>query len=234
MTISPLPEQECGLTVTVKRPYPVMLPLVKNQSVGGQSSQWGSLPPPSHSPTSIKGNGVDGETGEGNKVMRVHQEKISVGGSGVGECVVALPLDEASKKAPAHVLVALRTSILASIANRLSNQMLSGWDKRVRKQTCCTLLSTTSLWSEKGCLCGVQQGTSFTVRQTRLRGCLHTFPLVIGKNTRVHNHSCISKASFPSFPMDFFFFFFFFFIFKSKACIQQKPKALAFLGILLQ
>jgi hypothetical protein len=30
----------------------------------------------------------------------------------------ALPLDEASKKAPAQVLVALRTSILASIANR--------------------------------------------------------------------------------------------------------------------
>lgn len=65
----------------------------------------------------------------------------------------ALPLDEASKKAPAHVLVALRTSILASIANRLSNQMFSGWDKRVRKQTCCMLLSTTSLWSEKaGCV----------------------------------------------------------------------------------
>lgn len=65
----------------------------------------------------------------------------------------ALPLDEASKKAPAQVLVALRTSILASIANRLSNQMLSGWDKRVRKQTCCTLLSTVSLWSEKaGCV----------------------------------------------------------------------------------
>lgn len=65
----------------------------------------------------------------------------------------ALPLDEASKKAPAQVLAALRTSILASIANRLSNQMLSGWDKRVRKQTCCTLLSTASLWSEKaGCV----------------------------------------------------------------------------------
>ena len=65
----------------------------------------------------------------------------------------ALPLDEASKKAPAQVVVALRTSILASIANRLSNQMLSGWDKRVRKQTCCTLLSTTSLWAEKaGCV----------------------------------------------------------------------------------
>lgn len=86
----------------------------------------------------------------------------------------ALPLDEASKKAPAQVLVALRTSILASIANRLSNQMLSGWDKRVRKQTCCTLLSTVLMWSEKAgfeCLAG----------QTRLRSCLNPFPLVIGK-----------------------------------------------------
>lgn len=36
----------CGPTVTVKRPYPVKFPLVKNQSVSGQSSQWGCLPPP--------------------------------------------------------------------------------------------------------------------------------------------------------------------------------------------
>lgn len=37
-----------------------------------------------------KVTGVGGETGEGNEIMRVHQEKISVGGSGVGECVVGI------------------------------------------------------------------------------------------------------------------------------------------------
>lgn len=94
-----------------------------------------------------------GDNWRRNEIMRVHQEKIVLVASELVSVLWALPLDEASKKAPAQVLVALRTSILASIANRLSNQMLSGWDKRVRKQTCCTLLSTVSLWSEKaGCV----------------------------------------------------------------------------------
>lgn len=109
-------------------------------------SGWGNLPPPPHSPTSVKGNGGGGQWrshagSPGKDTVLVAGELVSVSW--------ALPLDEASKKAPAQVVVALRTSILASIANRLSNQMLSGWDKRVRKQTCCTLLSTTSLWAEK-------------------------------------------------------------------------------------
>lgn len=67
----------------------------------------------------------------------------------------ALPLDEASRKVPAHVLVALRTSILASIANRLSNQMLSGWDKRARKQDLLYAVVDYITVVREGGLCGV-------------------------------------------------------------------------------
>lgn len=51
----------------------------------------GTFPTPSpFSHQQSKVVGVGGEAGEGNKIMRAHQEKISVGGSRVGECVVGI------------------------------------------------------------------------------------------------------------------------------------------------
>lgn len=74
--------------------------------------------------------------------------------------------------------------------------MLSGWDKRVRKQTCCTLLSTTSLWAEKAggvvssrCLFRSEAGPDYVAVQTA-SSC---------DCKMKYNHSCITEASFPSF-----------------------------------
>lgn len=77
-------------SVTVKRSYPAKLPLVENQSVMDSVANGDISHPLPILPPAQKVMGVGGETEEGNEIMQAHQEKISVGGSKVGECVVGI------------------------------------------------------------------------------------------------------------------------------------------------
>lgn len=83
-------EKAAPSSVTVKRSYPAKLLLVENQSVMDSVANGDISHPLPILPPAWKVMGVGGETEEGNEIMQAHQEKISVGGSKVGECVVGI------------------------------------------------------------------------------------------------------------------------------------------------